>query len=502
MKNSIDDVIRSFTRDELRQFKYFVKRNGNTDKQQDIAVINDIRKEVAFPGARHNAYLQIRKRLKTALTQFALLENLKYDSASEINSLIEMSKYLFRKNLHEHAWNCLFKAEKLAITHEEYEFLDFIYQIQISYSSIVYMAGISEHNIPEMLKNRANNLSLAKMNGDAHAAYALLQHRISEQASNPQSDTDAIIAGVLRTYNLDDKIYSNPKIYLRITQIVGKALHENKEFNRLKAYALNSYRIMSGNNMLQTFTIESVMEILFFIYTSAIKTRDYETCEKFLLLYEQHAQRQKVQHDKYLNYSITHAVNSADLYLCTNRLNEAKDTMLAMYKKYSAQKSSAKIYFLLRINLLAIHFNCKEYKKCIRIYNDMMQQPSGRLLKIGGLEIVLFTEIYAAIIYYENDDADYAKDLLKKIRNRYAEPFNKGLLKRELMFIKIMENIINSELYLKKEAFEKHLNKFVSLKNYIPGDKEYISLNAWLISKARKRSYYECFLEQVNEANA
>lgn len=498
MKNSIDDIIRSFTRDEVRQFKYFIKKNGNTDKLKDLEVIDHIRKGKAPEGRKNNAYLQIRKRLKTALTHFALLENLKYDSASEINSLIEMSKYLFRKNMHEHAWNCLFKAEKLALKNEEYEFLDFIYGIQVSYSSIVYMPGISEQNIPDILANRNRNLELAKMNGDANAAYAFLTYKIREHTSALRPDMDKLVTAVLRQYYIEDKIYSNPKIYLRITQIVGKALHENKDFAKLKAYALNSYSIMSEKKMLNKFATDSVMEIIFFIYTSAIKTKDYVTCEQFLMQYRQYAETQKMQQDRYLNYSITFTVNMADLYICTNRLQEAKEVMLSLYKKHSNQNSSAKIYFLLRLNLLAIHFKCNEYKKCIRMYNDTMQQPTDRLLKIGGLEIVLFTELYGTIIYYENDDADYAKDLLKKIRNKYAKQFAKGLLKREMMFIRIMENIINDQSYLKKEAFEKHLSRFASLKNYIPGDKEYISLSAWLHAKAKRKSYYECFLEQVN----
>lgn len=501
MKNSIDDIIRSFTRDELRQFKYFISRNGNSDKKKDLDLIEQIRKNNVQKEPRSNAQLQIRKRLKTSLTHFALLENLRYDQASEINSLIEMSKYLFRKNMHEHAWNCLFRAEKLAIRNEEYEFLDFIYGIQVSYSSIVYMPGIMEQSIPDIISNRNNNFELAKMHGDANAAYAQLLYKIREHANSPRPDMDHLVAGVLREYNLNDQLYKNPKIYLRITQIVGKSLHENKEFARLKAYVLNSYRIMSEKKMLNKFATDSVMEIIFFICTSAIKTRDFKTCEKFLHLYKQYAETVKMQHDLYLTYTITFTVNIVDLYLCTNRLQDAKDSMLALYKKHSGQNSSAKIYFLLRLNLIAIHFKCEEYRKCIRIYNDTIQQPTDRLLKIGGLEIVIYTELYGAMIHYENDDADYARDLLKKFRQKYAGRLAKGLMKREFMFVRIMEHLINNPSYINTEAFKKHLARFSALKNYIPGDKEYISLNAWLHSKAQRTSYYACFLQLVTAAS-
>jgi hypothetical protein len=497
MKNPVDDMIRSFSRDELRQFKYFIRKNGNSDKEKDIEVIEQIRLESAYhDGLKTNVHLQIRKRLKQALTQFAMLENLRYDKGSEIASLIELAKYLFRKDLHEHAWNALYRAEKLAIEGEEYEFLDFIYRIQISYSSIVYMPGISNHHTPELISRRDRNASMARLNADANAAYAQLLHHLRENARNPNFDIDGLVNEVLMHYSLDDKIRTDAKIYMRITQLVAKALHEKKEFDKLKAYAINAYTVMVRKRMLGKVEADSLMEILFFIYTAAIKTKDYRNCEKYIGLYHQHAEGIKAQ-DRYQSYSITYNVNLADLYLLTDRLVDARKIMLDMFNKYSAQKSAAKLYYLLRLNLIAIHFKSGEIKQCLRLYNEVMQQPIDRMLKIGGIEIVLFTEIYGALIYFENDDSDYAMDLLKRIKAKYSQEFAKGLLKRERIFIKIMEKIINKPAYIHDKMFRTHIGRFAKLKEYIPGDKEYISLTAWLESKLSKRTYYSCFLGRV-----
>jgi hypothetical protein len=40
--------------------------------------------------------------------------------------------------------------------------------------------------------------------------------------------------------------------------------------------------------------------------------------------------------------------------------------------------------------------------------------------------------------------------------------------------------------------------EFIELKEFIPGDYEYISFNAWIMAKANKTNYYECFLKLVS----
>lgn len=179
MQNLIDKIISGFTPHEFRKFKDFVKRNDAAFERTDLKMIEAIRKSEK-EAVQSNASRQARKRIKIQLSKFAMLENTIYDETSEINNLIEMAKYLFRKNLYEEAWNYLVTAEEKAIKMEEYELLNFIYYVQISYSSNLSIGNVPLTSTIELLDKCDRNLSLAITDIKANSANAFLTNEISE----------------------------------------------------------------------------------------------------------------------------------------------------------------------------------------------------------------------------------------------------------------------------------------------------------------------------------
>src|SRR5438309_2360129 len=130
MKNIADEMILSFTSQEIREFKYFVGTGNNAGVREDLKLLEVIRKKNGTGLKNVNAHHQTKKRLKKQLEQFTVLENLRHDAFSRIYALMETAKYMFRKNLQRQAWEYLLKAEQLAIQAEEYRLLDYNYDIQ------------------------------------------------------------------------------------------------------------------------------------------------------------------------------------------------------------------------------------------------------------------------------------------------------------------------------------------------------------------------------------
>ena len=108
------------------------------------------------------------------------------------------------------------------------------------------------------------------------------------------------------------------------------------------------------------------------------------------------------------------------------------------------------------------------------------------------MEMLLFTEIYGIIFYYEINDMEYALHLINRIKRKYAATLKEESLYREALFLKIIERMVKGNMPTAR--LEKEGTYFLSLKKYIRGDKEYISLNAWLESKITGQSYYHCFM--------
>jgi hypothetical protein len=502
MKNTVDEIILSFSKEELREFKYFLnRRNNHVHEREDLKVVTMIRNGATLTQEA-SVYRKTKNRLKTQLELFIQLENSKRDIGSKIQTLIEVATFLFAKSLYDHAWDYLIKAERLAIEFEKYELLDSIYYIQILYSYNIAVPPPKGFSVTELLEKRDHNFSYTQINSNANAAYALLIYEMRKLFSKHlDADIDELVNKILERYELKDQHHTdNLNIYCKTVNIVCRALREKRDYKQMKEYSISSYKLLKQKHLLEKVPINFLMDLLDAIGVAALRSRDYKNTEKYQDLYTFYAKKFRQQMDDYSYYDFIPYVGDADLYLCTNRLQDARSKLLSVYKKYSDYTDSIRIFFLLRINMIAMHFSCGEYKTCLKLYNEIMSRNEKKILNERGfrLELILYTEIYGAIFYYENKDADYANYLIARIKKKYTGVLNQQGSKREKLFIKIFEKIVNDPGYVKSNIFALESKEFIELKEFIPGDYEYVSFNAWIMAKANKINYYECFLKLVS----
>ena len=496
----IHDVIKGYSKQELREFKYFVTKNGQSNHRKDIEIIDEIRKENNLDLTHSNAHHQTLKRLKIKLEQFAILENSRINSNSQIHNYVDIAKYLVGKAQYHHAWLYLKKAELQAQNLEEYELLEYIYFSQISFIISSPYANIPNISVPELLQKRDANIKLAQINANANAAYALLIHEVKERFSKGlHTQRDQLLDEVLNKYLTEDNLSDYPKIYSRVVITLCRALREKKEYKELAKYALSSYKNLVEKDMFNKISLDNQMELLRAIYQSSIRTRDFATSERYQQIFKAHSEEYKQYPEKYTYYNFRANVMAADICMCTNRLNEAKQILFELLAKYEQYKNSSIVFIFLRVNLMALHFKLNEFEPCEKLYKTILKHDEKVILREEGmgLELMLNTEIYGCIINFEKGDFEASDYLQKRIRRKYANIFKKEEGKRELIFLKILEKLINNPSYKHSKKFKLDAEKFITLREFVPADKEYISLNAWLLSKHNKTSYYSSFLNQL-----
>lgn len=508
MKNITDTLIQSLSREEYRSFKYFLQGRANgLAEREDLTLLEQIRSGKS-PKTSTNAMYQTRKRLKKQLEQFALLENLKHDEFSKILRFVEMAKFLFRKTLFDQAWAYLMKAERLAEEAEEYQLLDQILNIQLAYSYNIVVPAPEGLFVPRLLEKRKQNLAYATTDSNFNAAYGQLIYEIRKRLSgNLEFDIDELSKHIFKEYQLE-KDYSgdnNWRIFCKQVSMVCRILREKKDFKELNSYAIQSYETLERNSALDKVSPDFRIDLIDTICVAAIRAKDYLNYEKYINLHAFYGRKMQGNSSEQTYYDFIPYVDVADLYFVTNRLPEARERLLAVQKKYAGHTHSARIFCLLRMSLMALHFKYGEYDHCIRLYQEMMAYDERKILDERGfrLEIVLNTKLYGVLFYYEDGDSYYAEYLIQQIKRRYAGLLKSPEGKRERMFLKIMEKVLNKPGYLKSQAFVTDSKAFIALKAYVPGDWEYISLNAWLASKSgRTKSYYDCYLELVKPNTA
>jgi hypothetical protein len=317
-----------------------------------------------------------------------------------------------------------------------------------------------------------------------------------------QGDIDTIVQTILKKYNLEDSIYDSPQVYVKVVNVVCRALREKKDYLNLKRYAISHFQVMKRKKMLDKIPDELLMILLRFVQQAALLTKDYKTAVTFQTIYSEQKERLRLYPEKYMYFDFRSKIMFFILSMATDNLKEGKPVLLSLNKVYASERRNITVYFLLRINLLTLNFINKDYVACIKLYSDLLQQYNEEVLKTEGLglEMLLFIEIYGAICYYEQEDEDYTLYLLTKIKRKYFGPEkNNNTLDRQIKFVQILEKIIKNKSYLYSKKFENDTRRFIAFREYIPGEKEYISLNAWLDSKIAKGSYYESFLRSVKK---
>ena len=502
MKNITEEIILSLTRQELREFRYFLAAGEDKDTdRRDLQLLDDIRKNGIRGMKNINADHQTKKRLKKKLEQYVMMENLRHDEFSRIHSMVETAKYLFRKNLHIEAWHYLQKAEEMAINADEYRLIDYNYDIQLSYSYNVATHPPKGFSVQGLLQKWQENKALAATDSNSNAAYAVLVDELKKQFAGQLSiDIDKLTSEILERFDLRENVYDNKlRIYCRVVNIICRALREKREYNSLKEYAINSYKVIEKKKTTEKIAPDFIIDLLDMICVAALRSKDYETCEHYTRLYEQQAREMMARPDEYSYYDFIQHVGVADLCLCTDKLEGALQTMLNAQKKYARYTGSIRISFLLRINLIAAHFANNNFAECIRLYNEIKSLSEKRILNEPGfrLELILFSDIYSILFHYEENDVDYALYLLDKFKRKYTTVLKRHDSAREKLFVRILEQLLSNQRYLKSEKFKNEVWQFVEMREFIAGDFEYISMSAWLNSKLTKQPYYRSFLDIV-----
>jgi hypothetical protein len=500
MKSSIENIILSFTKQEYRDFKYFVSSSKDTSRR-DISLLEMIRLKKDAEEKNVNAHHQTKKRLKQKLERFTLNKSQQQDGFSKIYALMETAKYLFRKNMYDEGWNYLLNAEKMAIDAEEYRLLDYNYDIQIAYSYNVAAHPKQGFSIEMLLKKWEENKILSNLESNANAAYALLVNELNKQFAGQLSvNIDTLINDILERYKIDKVVYDNKfRIYCKIVSLICRVLREKREYENLKRYSINSYKTIEENKAIDKVPQDFLIDLLDAICIATLRSKDYRSCEKYTGLYEKLTQQMIASSPKYTYYDFIQSVGVCDLSLCTNKLHIARQCMIAAKEKYGRYTSSVRISFLLRINLIAVHFCYGEYGECIKLYNEIKRLNEKKILAEPGfrLELVLFSDLYAIIFHYEERDEEFATYLLDKFKRKYASILSGNDLQREKRFIDLLEKILKKSTVVKQETYVSKVRQFISMRTYIPGDFEYISMNAWLQSKISGSRYYDCLLEIV-----
>ena len=472
MKNVLDEVIRSLSKEEVRFFKLFLNRTERNSRR-DVQLFDYMRKKgddfttkdiVKKLNTNLNNYYQIKNRLYHELNNSMIWQHIWKDTQSKSFSFVLLSRVYKNKGELELAFHYLKKAEKEAIKSELFEVLSIIYSeiIQLSHELISidvdYYVDLKRDNIKLLSELDEIDLLLAKIMYDV---------KTKQNFSNSKGSLIKLVKTKYTNISKHKGLVHSSQFRIRLFKMYSRLLLQERDYNRLEIFLTESYSDLKKDKIFNRSNHNEKLSILTYLTNCFYKTKKYKKslkyAEKLLVSMKEY---DSFLYDKYLFYYYN--------IIVLNYAKTDKDKALLFLKKAgenSVIKKLPSYNVFIYLNKSLIYYYQNDYKESQKSIARLILQKDFLLLDKSFQLKILVANLMIRILVS-------ARGLDKKIEQIKKE-YKSLLLKedhiRDQKMIDILSNILCGN------DFSSEMKTFLS---YVPDleseDIDIISYNNWL----------------------
>ncbi|TGE09701.1 hypothetical protein [Hymenobacter fodinae] len=500
----MDDLrttLATFTSDDRKEFARFIQRQRRKQKGRMDSRLYELllhQKEYSteellerlYPEEPNaTAYYALRKRLMRHLTDYLLLRQRQQDptAASSVRGLLTMAQYLFEVGVPRLAWSTLRKAEKLASSHEQYELLNTVYNVQIAQAGSKYADDLAD-----IIRKRHLNKRYADEEERANIADSLIRQRLraARVKGRAGESFDAILQEVLREYDLQEAFARRPSLLFRLMSIARSAMLVRRDFLSFAPFVMRCYHLMEKRHGFQLAHREAQMGLLYMIAHALYRTRRFRESVEYLerLREVMDAGPRNRPAGLVPKYTFLLAANYAFL----RRNAESIQLMEKILRTPLAPREQ----LTARLGLGFHYFAEGQYHKTNQV-----------LLAIGrtdhwceqemGVEWVVNRNMGEMLVQLEMGNPDLALNRLRAIERLMRERFGPdgGPYATVLVYLSLVREIIDDPAAARRPGFAERVTNVPAFAPLEQEDLQAVSFYSWLRARSMGRPYYEVLLE-------
>jgi hypothetical protein len=493
----------SFSADDRKELGRFIQRQGKAQKgrldvrlfelllQQREYTTDELVPRLYPEEPNPVAYYALRKRLLSHITDFLLLRQRHEDptAASSVRGQLTLAEYLFEAGVPRLAWGALRKAEKLAHTHEQYELLNTVYNLQIAQAD-------SEHaeELPAIIRRRNLNKKCAEEEERAGIAHALIRQRLREARLRGRAGEafNAIIQDVLREYDLQEAFARRPSLLYRLLAITRSAMLARGDFISFTPFAIRCYRLMEKRHGFTSAHRYYQLGLLYMIAHGLYRSRKFDESIGYLeqLKAVLYTEPRSYLADFYPKYTFLLAANYAFL-------GRNKDSIQLLEELLKGRELALNSRDELTARLgLGFHFFAEgQYQKTNRVLMSIGRTDRA-CEQLMGLEWVVMKNIGEMLVQLEMGNHDVALNRVRAIERSLKERVEEGAATYHyvLTYLRLVRDIIENPDVVKTPEFVARVNQ---MPHALPGEREdlqVLSFFGWLRARIAGRPYYETLI--------
>ena len=422
--NDINAIINTLSSEDQQRFVVYLEKKNKRSDVKNITLFHLLRKnelrsneicDKLYGAQGKDAYHALRKRLYQSLIDFTAKESLQEEGSVDMQIIkyILASKSFLQKKQYKVAYRILNKAEKLAIDHDLFPFLNEIY-----HNKIQYAYTDTTLNIDDLILKFRNNQKNILREGELNIAYAKIRETLTFIAyKGDVLDFQTILNNTFKALRID----------------IGESL--------------------SFKSLYQLIAISSI---------TAFITKDYLRIEPFLInTYQSIIAHKKIGKQQYYHIQVLYAI--ANALFRNKKFTESLQYLELMHTHMNLSKKKYYNIFKLKYSLLkSLNYNYSCYQKeAIEILEPLIVK------KHQDIEALLDIHLSLVVFYFQKNNLDKAYSLLSKFYHTnqwYAEKAGKEWVVKKnlieiLLHIELQNtNLVESKLLSFKRSHTLYLN--------------------------------------------
>lgn len=473
----------------LNELKVRNKRNDAKNislfkilETDDINKLNSFKKSIKSQDAYH----ALRKRLHDSLIQF-LSNRIFENNTAELNESLRylvLSRFFLEHQLPKKANQFLKKVEDLAISYEQYNLLNEIYQTQLENIHLY-----PENSVENLIEKAKINLKNLENESKLNMVYGQLRIHLKEIHSHQKIvNFEELIQNLLQEFELDLRDALTYKSLHQILFIANEFANIQQDFTRVEAFVKKAIRLIEKRKEINPFHQKEHVQIHYFLANFYFRTNQYQQSISYLnKMKEEMLKIPKLPSKFEANWTLLTALN---LHF-TGKPNEALSELETIFNN-SRKLSTEEIYdlHLTRILILA-----QTESPLVRKELAKFNHSDAYFEKKMGMLWTIRKNLMEIIVYFEEDELALSRIL--SFKRRYKNYLLDVKEARVLDFIGFLEEMLKKPEKIENLDFISRVQDFLNKEK--PIDPFIQSFYAWIHAKLKKKNAYEELLKKLSE---
>ncbi len=492
MSYRLTKLIRSLTKEEVRNFKIYTSRFAHKgDEKKLVTLFDAIRKHDRdeydeklvnrlFPDSAKNSFYRLKNRLvgeiEESLTQF----HKDKDHEFELYRLLQLSKIYAFKSDFEEAKRYLEKAEKLATNSDNYSLLNIVYEKILT---LVHRTDFPTEDYIEKYKENAQLAGLSMQN-TIFQADIVKRLRLSNFSGKESEVVEQFNDHISRLQSENESLNS-PEVQLQISAMIRSVFLQQKDFQGLLKYSIDSYEEFKAEGIFGKSNHEKKIVALVWIINAATKAQKPNLIHYVEELHEALLEYNKLFYDKYI---WTYYQSKVIIHTFSREIDAAIE-LLERVKEENLMKDNTNHLIFTYINLSTLYYFKDNFGEAFSNLAAVILSPDFKELSMEWKLRITLLEI---MLRSDNGDIEYAIGRCKEAKRKYKSLLSEEAYQRENQLLKFTSQLLRKPDKINNKVFKEDLERFIAQSTeFEPGSNEAINYSFWLKAKIENRTYYD-----------